>query len=417
MPLPPDTVDEQHAPAPCECPGEMRSVTRQPILSRSGRVHGYEILFDPAAGDDIEAARTLLDNLVLFGFERLARGLPIFIRCSREALISHLVEVLPPQMTVIEVPQSLETSPRLVEACRGLRLKGFRVALVDCTQDPQDHPLFDLLDYIKVDIAQVNADILEILRQRIKANFAVLIAENVHSQESFHQAADAGFNYFQGFYFCHPEPIHNAKVPANRVVHIEILRQLFRDPLELKLLCPLVMRDAALVYRLLRLVNSPICAIRREVDSVQAAIMILGDNTFRRIATLAIQCELNAEQPPEIVHMALIRARFCELAAPLARLDANEQYLLGMMSMLPAMLHVPMTALAADLPLRAAAVEALLGAAIPERRLLDWIEALERRNFAESRCIADICKLDHEKLNRCYLEATAWETQEQGLLD
>lgn len=417
MLLPLDTADEQQATALNESPKNTRSVVRQPILSRNGRVHGYELLFDPAAEDDTEAARTLLDNLVLFGFERLARGLPIFLHCSRETLTGHLIEVLPPPMTVIEIPQSLETSPKLVETCRALRFAGFRVALVGCMQDPRNHPLFDLLDYIKVDFTQADAASLEILLQRSKANFAALVAENVQSQESFCKAAEAGFSYFQGFYFCHPEPLRNAKVPANRAVHIEILRQLFRDPLELKLLCPLVMRDAALVYRLLRLVNSPVCAIRREVDSVQAAILILGDNTFRRIAMLAIQCELNADQPPEIIRMALIRARFCELAAPLARLDGNEQYLLGMMSMLPAMLRVPMTALATDLPLRPAAVEALLGASVPERWLLDWIDALERRNFAECRCIADICKLDHEKLNRCYLEAAAWEMRESKILD
>lgn len=401
-----------------ERPSDMRSVTRQPILNLKGRVHGYELLFESgAASDDPQASRTILDDLVLFGFERLARGLPTFIRCSAEALTDRLVEVLPPPMTVLEIPQSLKITPKLIDACRELHQAGYRLALVDCACDPLENPLLDLLDYVKADFPRLDARMLQILRKRINVDFPALIAENVQSQQDFRHAVDVGFSYFQGFYFCHPEPVRNAKVPANRMVHIEILHQLFRDPLDLDKLCPLVIRDAALVYRLLRLVNSPICAIRREVDSVQAAILILGENAFRRIATLAIQCELNAEQPPEIVHMALVRARFCELAAPHAGLDPSEQYLLGMMSMLPAMVRVPMIALAADLPLRPAAVDALLGAAVPERRLLAWIEALERSSFTECYRISDICKLDHEKLNNFYLEAVAWESQEPGTLE
>lgn len=417
MPRSLDTVEEERAPVDAAWirgPGETRSVTRQPILNEQGRVHGYELLFDPPAGDDCQASRAILDDMVLFGFERLTRGLPAFIRCSAEALTDHLVEVLPPPLTVLEIPQPLEITPKLIDACRALRNAGFRLALVDCTCT-HDNPLLQLADYVKVDLTRVSPVVMEGFQQRRKQTFAALIADNVHSQQDFRQAKDAGFSYFQGFYFCSPEALHNPRVPSNRMVHIEILQQLFRDPLDLKRLCPLVMRDAGMVYRLLRLVNSPICAIRREIDSVQAAILALGEIAFRRLATLAIQCEMNAKQPSELVHMALVRARFCELASHDARLDANEQYLLGMMSMLPAMLCVPMAALAHELPLRPRVVEALLGAAVPERRLLDWIEALERRDFSACRGISDISNLDLEKLNRCYLQAVSWDAQQPSL--
>ncbi len=411
-------VRSKHAqPAAGDPPGNVRSLTRQPILDQQGRVHGYELLFGTGNNVGPEASRNVLDDLVLFGFERLARGLPTFIRCSAEALTDRLVAVLPPPLTVLEIPQSLQVVPKLIDACCELRQAGFRLALVDCTHTALDNPLLGLVDYIKADFTRTDANALQTMHHRLTGNRAALIAENVQSQQDFRRAAVAGFTYFQGYYFCRPESLRNAKVPANKLVHIDILRQLFRDPLDLKELCPLVMRDAALVYRLLRLVNSPICAIRREVDSVQAAIIILGENTFRRITTLAIQCEMNAGQPSEIVRMALIRARFCERAAPLAELDANEQYLAGMMSMLPAMVQMPMTALASDLPLRQAVVEALLGAAVPERRLLDWLEALEHNNFAECYRISDIFSLDRDKLNQCYWEAIAWETQQPGVLE
>jgi EAL and modified HD-GYP domain-containing signal transduction protein len=400
-------------------PSGERPITRQAIRNGLGRIQGYELLpgieHRATLSDDSEAARTILDDLVLFGYDRLTQGLPAFVRCSAEALADRLFEVLPAPMTVIEIPLSLPLSSKLLEACCELRHSGFRLALVDCLTDPETHPLFDLADYVKVDLICMPAATLQNLRRRLSERSATLIAENLESSEEHRQAIQAGCTHYQGSAIAPPEPLRYAKLPANPAVHIEILKQLFPDPLNLGQLTPLVMRDPSLVYRLLRTMTSPVSAIRRKVESILEAITYVGEETFRRIATLAIRCELNAEHPPEILHKALVRAKFCELAAPLAKLKPGEQYLIGLMSMLPAMLRVPMTALAGELPLRQAAVEALLGAAVPERTLLDWIEALERTQFAECYRIADIHNLGKEKLDRCYLEALTWETEESAV--
>lgn len=398
--------------------GETRSITRHPMLNDQGQIQGYEIFsgVEPrdAMPDDGEGVRTLIDDLVLFGHERLTRGLPAFIRCSVEALADKLFTVLPAPLTVVAIPQSLPLSPKLIEACLELRQSGFRLALVDCMTDPQAHPLFDLVDYLKLDLICFDSATLRKLRSRLAEGFATLIAENVQTRDDYRQACEAGFNYFQGLAVAPAEPLRLAKLPANRKVHVEILKQLFLDPLNLKQLSPLVMQDPSLVFRLLRMMSSPVSLARRRVDSVQEAITYLGEDTFRRIAMLAIRCEMNTERPPENMHKALVRAKFCELAAPLAKLKPGEQYLLGLMSMLPAMLGAPMTALASELPLRQPAVEALLSSAVPERKLLDWVEALERTQFAECYRIADIHQLDKDKLDRCYLEALSWETEEIG---
>lgn len=408
-------------PAPRAWPGDIRHIARQPILDLKGRLHGYELLLHTAADEDSEtrdpqAVRTILDDLVLFGFGRLTGGSTTFIPCTAEVLTEQLVALLPPSLTVLEIPHDLELSAKVIDACRKLRKAGFRFAQNDFNPDAEQSGLLDLVDYIKVEFTPGNAAAYERLRKRMQGTSVAMMAGNVHSRDAFHGAREEGFGFFQGFYFCEPEPIKSAKIPANRIFHIEILRQLFKDPLDLKELCPLVMRDTALVYRLLRLVNSPICAVRNEINSVEVAIVFLGETTFRRIATLAIQCELNSGQPPAILHAGLVRARFCELAAPLCKLDPNEQYLLGMFSLLPTMLQVPMATLAAELPLRRAIVEALLGVAKPERSLLTWIESFERSNLAACHRIAKHNGLDNDQLERCYLEAVLWDAATPKLL-
>ena len=401
-----------------ETSGETRSITRQAILDARSRVQGYEVLFgiepNSAAVQDSDAVRTVIDDLVLFGYDRLTCGLPAFIRCTAEVLADRSFEVLPPSLTVIEIPQSIHLSPRLIEACWDLQQAGYRLALVDCIGDLFTHPLLDLVDYIKVDFLLQDNSSLKKLRHRLLGKPTILIAENVQWKEDFPAAVQDGFKFFQGPCSAPPEPLRHNKIPANRKVHTKILQQLFPRPLNLPDLCPLLMRDPSLVYRLLRLANSPVCPIRRKVESLPEAIKLLGDDTVRHAITLAIQCELNAEQLPDAVHIALVRARFCQLAAKTANLNPDEQFLLGMMSKLAAMLGISVTTQMSELSLRPAVVEALQGATVPERKLLDWIELLERNQFAECSRIADLHRLDREKLERFYLEAVRWETEELG---
>lgn len=402
-----------------DTPSEMRYMTRQPIMDEQRRVQGYEVLFglDPrsAAVQDTEAVRAVIDNLVLFGYNRVTLGLPAFIRCNAEVLADRLVEVLPPSLTVVEIPLSLKLTPRLLEACWDLQQAGFRLVLVDCIGDLESHPLIDLADYIKADFICIDRATLEKLRRRLAGKTTVLIAENVQWKEDFPDAVAAGFTLFQGPSSGEPEPLRFNKIPANRNVHIKILQQLFADPLNLAELSALLMRDPSLVYRLLRLASSPVSMSRRKVDSLREAIMLLGEDTVRRAATLAVQCELNGNQALDAVRIALVRARFCELAAPLANLNPGEQFLLGMMSKLPAMLCTPATAQISELSLRPAIVDALLGSSVPERKLLDWVEALERNLFSECSRIADLHNLNQEKLEIRYLEALSWASEEAGI--
>lgn len=180
-------------------------------------------------------------------------------------------------------------------------------------------------------------------------------------------------------------------MPANRLSHIEILRLLQNDSIDLRELARQVKRDASLTYRLLRLINSPMCAMRQEVRSVHAALMAVGEETFRRLATLAITSELNAGHPTELLRMAFVRARFCELASTFCGLNSTEQYLLGLLSLLPAMLHLPMRELAPSLPLREEIRHALMGADIEERCLLAWLERHELGDWA----VCDAIVIDH----------------------
>jgi len=391
----------------------MRYVARQPILDLRGKVHGYELLFrdGPRAvfrGDGDLATRTMIDNTVLFGLGRLTGNLPGFLNCTEEALTGRLVHVLPSGMTVLEILETLDPSPALVSACQHLKACGYRLALDDFTWKPGIEPLVEIADYIKVDFALSDEQDRRELLRRLRGITVALIAEKVETEEEYLKARDEGFTLMQGYYFCRPVLMRNHKVPANRLLHVEILRMLQDDTMDLHELAGLVRRDTCLTYRLLRLINSPVCAMRQEVQSVQAALIAVGEESFRRLATLAITSEMNAGQPMELLRMAFVRGRFCELASVFCDLSHTEQYLLGLLSLLPAMLRVPMHELSPLLPLRDEIRQALEGTQAPERALLSWLEGHEQGDWAACDTVVERHGLNPNDLLLCYEDALQW---------
>jgi c-di-GMP phosphodiesterase len=398
--------------------GEMRYVARQPILNMRGHVHGYELLFrnPPEAVLRPEtplnrcadmAARTMLDNAVIFGLEWLTNGLPAFVSCTGESLTEELVLVLAPQMTILGIPRDFELTPKLLECCRKLRGRGFRLALNDFSWDHHLRPLAQMADYIRVDFDAFGEAERKYLRSLDCASLA-MVAKSVETQQDYKQACAEGFTLFQGGYFCQPVLLKKRKLPASRMLHFEIVRLLHHDPIDVHQISQLVQRDASLTFRLLRLVNSPVYAIHQEVRSIEHAIIAVGENAFRRIVSLAVLSELNGEEPPEILHMALVRARFCELSSKLCGLDPAEQYLLGMLSLVPAMLRLPMEELTPSLPLRGEICEALEGTLNPERSMLSWLECHERGDWEACDMIVQANAMSRERVLECYGESVVW---------
>jgi c-di-GMP phosphodiesterase len=391
---------------------ELRYVARQPILDAAGHVHGYDLIFRNAPESifrrDAEMAmETMLDNEVLFGLERLSNGLPAFISCTGEALTENLVLVLTPSLTVLGVPANVERSSRLVDACRTLKARGFRVALDDFAWHEDARPLLDRADYIRADFRKLGETDRKHLGQ-LGLDSITLVAQKVETQDDFRQARDAGFKLFQGDYFCHPTLLKKRKVPSNRMYHFEIVRELYRDPLDVRKVGQLVRSDAALMYRLLRLANSPIYGLYQEVRSIETAIRFLGETAFRRIVSVAVLSELNSDQPAEILQISLLRARFCELAARIFRQDPSEQYLVGMFSLLPVMLGVPMEEIVANLPFRTDVCQALIGAANPERMPLGWLELHERGDWQACDQMLGDFGGSSSQLAQAYEEALIW---------
>jgi EAL and modified HD-GYP domain-containing signal transduction protein len=398
-------------------PGGLHMVARQPILDQRGRVHAYKLRFRGGTNRDESAAQAWLSmakTAAHFGLHKpnalknLTGKMPAFVCCPPEALQDQLAQTLAATLTVLEIPGSLEMPPELAAVCQELKTMGFRFALDDFKWQPEFKPLLEMADFVKVDIDRTTKEERRDLFEQLRGKPIAMLAKNINTQASYVRAREEGFELFEGYYFCEPVQVRNRRPPVNQMLRIDILRALQRTPLEVHKVGQLVKRDGPLTFQLLRLANSPNWAIRKEIDSIEQALMIVGDDVFRRIATTAIASEFNGNQSPELLCMAMVRGRFCEVACAQRNLDPFIQYLLGLLSLLPAMQGQLMETIAPTLPLGDEIREALLGTKNPERVLLGWLEQFECGDWAGCDAAAECDGLDQRELAKIYVDAAAW---------
>jgi len=171
-----------------------------------------------------------------------------------------------------------------------------------------------------------------------------------------------------------------------------------------------VQLEPSLSYRLLVLANSARWGRRVEVTSVHEAFMWVGERRFRALVAVAASCA-NSAMPSALVNLSLERARFCELLAPLVGQSPSEQFMLGVLSLLDAIIESPMEVIAKSLPLRAEARAALLGennaVAVP----LNLFRSFE--GGAWDTCIATSVGLgvSEETLASLYFDSVKWATE------
>lgn len=397
-------------------PREGAYVARQPILDPSGHVFGYELLYRAAAdavscedARDLAAARVLSDAVLTLGLETLTGGRRAFINVTRHMLLNELVTVMAPSAIVVEVLEDVGVDAETIAACARLRERGYSVALDDFTLKAGADALLPYANYVKVDVLSSS----DAERRQIEAAIpkgVKLVAEKVESAEVYEEARARGYALFQGYYFCRPMTFSGGALSARRLAYARLLAALNSTSVSVNNIEDLIKHDASLTYRVLRCINSAAFGVRREIHSIRQALVLLGLDQVRKWASVWALAGLNGGSSAELVTIAILRARSCELVASTAVGPdvASEFFLLGLCSLLDAMLEQPMETALADLPLSDAIRQALLGEQNSARSVLDAVIAHERGEWDEAARIAGGISVSPDRLPIAYADALRW---------
>jgi len=391
----------------------LRYVARQPIFDREQKVFGYELLFrdgleNAFSGDTDEASRATLDRSLLMGLDILCDGRRAFVNCTRDTLIKGLVTLLPSTTTVVEILETVPADPDVIAACQNLKEAGYTIALDDYVADDPRVALAEMADIIKVEMLLTTQAEREVIVKQFGAHRHRLLAEKIETQHDFVRAREQGFVYFQGFFFRRPEMMNTRDMPANRLNYLRMLQEVSRPDLDVPGLEKLIKSEASVCYRLLRYLNSAMFGFNNEIHSVRHALSILGERDLRRWVRLVAAVGAGQEKTSDLVLSALVRGRFGELLAPHVAHGDSDLFLLGLLSLIDAMLEMPMADVLDRIPLDKETKLVLLGRPSLLRPVFQLMLAHESGEWEAAAKLSKTLGLDSEAVAGSYWQAQQW---------
>lgn len=396
---------------------------RQPILDRDHNLAAFELLFRSShvngaqIDDDLLASATVINHAFSeLGVEHVLGRYVGFINLSAPLILSDVIELLPKERVVLELLETVEVNDNVVARLKELKAMGFKLALDDYLgQEEQYAEVLGVVDVVKVDVKDLDPARIQAITARLKNWPVRLLAEKVDTREQADLCHRLGYELFQGYYFARPSIIK-----GKRLTHAEtaIMR-----------LLGLVMADAdtpeiELVFRqnpdlsltLLRLVNSVAVGSRTRITSLSQALVLLGRNQLQRWLQLlmyAISSSPDAKFPSPLLVLAATRGRMMEQLAAVwsgASTEARDRaFLTGILSLVSALLALPLAEVLKTLPLPDEVRVALLDRTGELGDMLRLVEVVEQTDVQGIAALLDQFPfLDAATVNGAYVEAIDW---------
>lgn len=326
-------------------------VARQPIFDKHRRVYGYELLyrngtdnqFPKGTNFDAASSQVIQNTLSAFDLDHLVPGKRAFVNITRRVLVSEMFRLLPRDRVVIELLETIEADLEVLDVCQRARRDGYILALDDFVLRPQFGPLLTVADIVKVDFMATPPAMRKDLAERLRGRPLQLLAEKVETEGEVEEAAAIGYTYFQGYFFCRPEILTVGDIPPSKLGWLRILSELQRYPTDFNRLEAIIRQDVALPVKLLRLINSAGFGLGSKITSMRHALTLLGEDNFRRWASLVALASLAENRPAELFQTSLIRGRLCESLGKAAGMRHQvDLFLMAMLSVVDAVLGRPL---------------------------------------------------------------------------
>lgn len=235
-----------------------------------------------------------------------------------------------------------------------------------------------MADFIKVDFRSSSIETRKEIYGMCRSKKTSFVAEKVETLSEVQTAQEEGNTFFQGYFYSRPEIISEAQIPANKLSYLRMFAVLANPDPDFREIERLLLLEPSLCYRLLRLANSALYGFQYRISTIQAALVAVGEEAFRKLVTIILAGKIAHSASDGDVRQALERAHFCESLAAALKENPAELYMLGMLSMMDRMLNIPMAKLLELIYLCSRIEEALLGSREGIGKALELCEYHER---------------------------------------
>ena len=155
------------------------------------------------------------------------------------------------------------------------------------------------------------------------------------------------------------------------------------------------------------MINSAAFGLPKTVSSIAEAVVYLGLHDIKRWAAM-LSLRLIDSKPKELFVLASVRAKMCELIAQRMHLaHADSYFLMGLISLLDALLDMPIEEIVAELPVDESFKNAVIAKEGEMGQVLAWVIAYENGQWSE--LDADTLQsIDVYDMCSDYLESVKW---------
>ncbi|MCE1254982.1 MAG: HDOD domain-containing protein [Anaerolineae bacterium] len=387
-------------------------IGRQPIFNRKLDVVAYELLYRSVSqpnqaefrDGDHATTRVILNTFSEIGLDNIVGQGKAYINATRNFLLGKYPIPLPANRVVLEVLEDIPIDQELIDALQNLSKAGYWIALDDVVSLQEVGPLLRLAKIVKIDLAAVDRDFLYDMVVYLKKLNILLLAEKVETQQEYDYCYRLGFDFFQGYFLCKPSIVKGRRLDASKLVALRSLSKLQDPQATFQELEAIISMDVALGYKLLKLVNSGYYSLSTTVKSIRQAISFIGVNQLRAWMTLLLMTSVE-NKPNELTTIALQRAKLCEMFARATKRSQVETYfLVGLLSVLDALMDMPMDRVLGNIPVSPEVADALIAHKGEYGEILDAVMAYEQGNWEN---VLEL-KINSNELRDIYFEAIHW---------
>jgi EAL and modified HD-GYP domain-containing signal transduction protein len=156
-------------------------------------------------------------------------------------------------------------------------------------------------------------------------------------------------------------------------------------------------------------------SVTSNISSIRQALVFLGDVELRRWVVLATLARTAEDKPSELTRHSLVRARFCESVARLAKNGLEQSaFLAGLFSLLDALIDRPLEETLSAMSLAPEIAAVLTGEATdgdPLAVVYELAQAYEAADWQRVEAIALQLGVPVASLGEVYCAAAGWAQQ------
>ena len=394
-------------------------VARQPILSRKKQTIGYELLFrdgESNAFPNIEAnqatSRLLVENFMSTGCNPALESPRSFINFPQGSLISLVPTAFPKRKIVVEVLETCTPNDELFSAIKHLHRMGYIIALDDFSLDAAWDRFLPYSHIVKLDIMQLGIEtackyVKQRKQQGCKRHY---LAERVETNDEFQQAFDAGFHFYQGYFFSKPQIIKNRVVKPEELLTMQLFQEVCRTEVNFVRIEQLIAQDVSLSYQLLKFVNTASARLENPISSFKQALVYLGEEQIKMFVTLIATAHAAINKPKELYKQSLVKGRFCELM--ICRIQngtpGQQAFIVGLFSLLDALLDRKLDDVLDQLSLSKEIEQAILLRVGLLGSMLALYESLDTGDWEEIDKTSRLLGFSPKTVEKTYQDAEQW---------